>query len=103
MADEYNFGEGLAAGLAELRDWKNGKLALEVVRVSPMAPATVKAIRKSVAKSTREFETRFGIPAATMANWEQGRREPDLAARLLLRVIQAVPEVVERVAHEGEA
>jgi putative transcriptional regulator len=103
MADDYNLGDGLIAGMTELRDWKAGKVALEVVRVSPMAPAAIKAIRKSVAKSTREFDETFGIPATTVANWEQGRREPDLAARLLLRVIQAAPDVVERVVHEHEA
>lgn len=102
MADEYNLGDALLSGLQEVRDWKRGKTALEVVRVSPMAPATVKHIRKSVAKSAREFEERFGIPAATVSNWEQGRREPDLAARLLLRVIQAAPELVERVVHKGD-
>jgi putative transcriptional regulator len=100
MADEYNLGDALFSSLKELRDWKRGKVALEVARVAPMTPATVKKIRKSVAKSARDFEARFGIPAATVSNWEQGRREPDLAARLLLRVIQAAPDVVEKAVHE---
>ena len=99
--EEFNLGNELLSALNDVKDWRAGKLALEVVRVTPMAPEAVKAIRKSVAKTAREFESRFGIPAATVSNWEQGRREPDLAARLLLRVIQAAPELVERVVHEG--
>jgi putative transcriptional regulator len=85
-----------------VRDWKRGKLALETVRVSPMPAAEVKAIRKRVAKSAKAFEARFGIPAATVNNWEQGRREPDIAARLLLRVIDAAPDVVEQAVHAAK-
>jgi putative transcriptional regulator len=48
-----------------------------------------------------EFERRFGIPAATINNWEQGRRSPDPAGRLLLKVIEQAPEVVEKAAQAG--
>lgn len=95
---EYNLGEALLEGLHEVRDWKAGKTALEVVHIPAMPAAQVKAIRKKVAKSAKAFEARFGIPAATMNNWEQGRREPDIAARLLLRVIDTAPDVVEQAA-----
>jgi putative transcriptional regulator len=61
----------------------------------------IRAIRKKVAKSAREFERRFGIPAATINNWEQGRRSPDPAGRLLLKVIEQAPEVVEKAAQAG--
>ena len=33
-----------------------------------------------------------------MNNWEQGRRKPDPAARLLLKVIEQSPEAVEKAA-----
>jgi putative transcriptional regulator len=102
MTDEtYDFGEALIQGLEEALAWKRGEIALETVRISPMPPARVKAIRKKVAKTARAFEARFGIPAATISNWEQGRREPDLTARLLLRVIEHAPDVVEQVARES--
>ena len=95
---EFNLGDALIESLQELRDWKAGKLALEVVNIPNMAAAEVKAIRKSAATSAKAFEARFGIPAGTVNNWEQGRREPDVTARLLLRVIAAAPEVVEMAA-----
>ena len=97
--DKGDFGEGLLEGLAEAVAWKRGELALEAVNVDPMPPARVKKIRIAVAKSTREFERRFGIPAATMENWEQGRRRPDPAARALLIVIEREPSAVERALH----
>lgn len=94
-------GTALEESLREVLAWKKGDTALEVVVIEPMPAERIKAIRKKVARSTKEFEQRFGISAATMNNWEQGRREPDPAARLLLQVIEAEPETVERVARAG--
>lgn len=99
MTDERSeFGLGLEEGLREALAWKRGELALETVRIDPMPVERIRAIRKKVAKSAREFETRFGIPAATVNNWEQGRRAPDPASRLLLKVIEANPQIVEDAA-----
>ena len=75
------------------------KLALPTVNIDPMPPERVKTIRKAVARSTREFERRFGIPEATVNNWEQGRRKPDPSARVLLTVIERDPKAVERALH----
>ena len=93
---EPNFGEALLEGLREAVAWKRGDLALEVVNIDPMPPTRIRALRKRVARSAREVEMRFGIPAATVNNWEQGRRSPDPAARALLVVIEREPEAVLR-------
>lgn|SRR5690606_32856832 len=102
MAEDTTFGDALLEGLAEARAWKRGELALETVNIDPMPPNRIRSIRKKVAKSAKEFERRFGIPAATINNWEQGRRKPDPAGRLLLKVIEADPELVARAAGNGE-
>ena len=62
--------------------------------IEPIPAARVKAIRKAVAKSPKEFERRFGVPARTLEGWEQGRGI-DVTARVLLTVIEKNPEVVE--------
>jgi putative transcriptional regulator len=96
------FGEGLIEALEEVAAWKRGEIELEVVEYpDPMPAEQIKAIRKKVAKSAKDFERRFGIPRATLNNWEQGRRKPDVAGRLLLRVIEASPETVEKVAKDA--
>lgn len=101
MSEERTeFGRGIEEGLREALAWMRGEIALEVVNIDPMPAARIRAIRKKVAKSAKEFERRFGIPAATINNWEQGRRKPDPAGRLLLKVIDAAPDVVEKVAAE---
>jgi putative transcriptional regulator len=89
------FGLELEEALKEALAWKRGEIALPTHHVEPMPAARVKAIRKSVAKSPREFERRFGVPARTVEGWEQGRKV-DVAATVLLRVIERDPEAVER-------
>ncbi len=98
---DYNLGEALKEALQEALAWKRGEIALEVREIDPMPAARVKEIRKKVAKSAAQFEKRFGVPAATLQNWEQGRRKLDPAARLLLLVIERDPALVESVARPG--
>lgn len=98
MANRTELGLAIEEGLREALAWKRGEVALEVVNIEPMPVARIRAIRKKVAKSAKDFERRFGIPAATISNWEQGRRTPDPAGRLLLKVIEANPEIVEQSA-----
>lgn len=98
MTDRTEFGLGLEESLKEALAWKRGEVALEVAIVEPMPAARVKAIRKGVAASPAKFAEKFGIPAATLNNWEQGRRRMDPAAVLLMKLIEEDPELVERVA-----
>jgi len=57
----------------------------------------VKAIRTKMALAQPEFAARFGLPLGTIRDWEQGRAVPDRAAQILLRVIEAEPDLVHRV------
>jgi putative transcriptional regulator len=65
--------------------------------VSMPAQVDVKAIRLRQDLSQSEFARRFGFPVASVQNWEQGRREPEGAARLLLSIIDREPRAVRRV------
>lgn len=99
MSDKRtDIGLGIEEGLREALAWKRGEVALEVRNIDPMPAERIKMIRKKVARTTAQFERRFGISAATISNWEQGRRKPDPAARLLLSVIEMNPEAVENAA-----
>jgi putative transcriptional regulator len=57
----------------------------------------VKAIRHKLGLSQAEFAQQFGFSVRTLQQWEQGRAVPDRPARILLRVIETAPQVVERV------
>lgn len=54
----------------------------------------VKIIRRALKLSQEEFSDRFCIPLGTLRDWEQGRKEPDAAAKAYLRVIAREPDVV---------
>lgn len=92
---DTDFGRDMLESLQEVRDHLDGKIALPGRLIEPMTAAQVKAIRKSVAKSTKAFERRFRVPARTLEGWEQGRRI-DIAAAVLMTVIAKDPEAVER-------
>jgi len=100
MSKRTELGRAIEEGLREAIAWKRGEIELEVRFVEPMPPARVKAIRKGVAKSPREFERRFGVPARTLEGWEQGKRV-DVAARVLLTVIEKNPKAVEKALAES--
>jgi putative transcriptional regulator len=69
------------------RDWRRV--------ISPRLP-DVRAIRRKLGLSQKEFAGRFGFSVRTVQEWEQGRAVPDRPARILLRVIEKSPKVVER-------
>lgn len=54
----------------------------------------VKRIREAYELSQTEFATLLGISVKTLQNWEQGRRTPHGAARVLLQVAAKHPEAV---------
>lgn len=56
-----------------------------------------KIIRRALGLSQEEFAARFQIPIGTLRDWEQGRSEPDQAARAYLKVIAGEPETVSRI------
>ena len=56
----------------------------------------VKIVRRALGRSQEEFAARFHIPIGTLRDWEQGRVEPDQAARAYLTVIARDPEAVSR-------
>lgn len=58
------------------------------------ANVDVQKIRKRLGLSQNAFAMRFGIPVATLRDWEQRRRTPEVAARVLLKVIEKNPDAV---------
>jgi putative transcriptional regulator len=53
-----------------------------------------KIIRRALGLSQEDFAARYQIPLGTLRDWEQGRVEPDQAARAYLKVIAREPETV---------
>lgn len=58
--------------------------------------ATPSTIRRRLGLTQERFAQTIGVPLATLRNWEQGRTEPDPAARALLRILDREPEAALR-------
>ena len=53
-----------------------------------------KVIRRALHLTQEEFAARFRIPLGPLRDWEQGKTEPDQAARAYLTVIARNPKAV---------
>ena len=53
-----------------------------------------KEIRKKFNLTQVEFANLLNISVATLRNWEQGRRNPEGPARVLLKIADTNPEVL---------
>jgi putative transcriptional regulator len=56
----------------------------------------IKALRRKLGMSQSKFAASFGFGLDAVQSWEQGRRRPEGAARVLLKVIEHDPDVVRR-------
>jgi putative transcriptional regulator len=51
-------------------------------------------VRRALGLSQEAFADRYRIPVGTLRDWEQGRCQPDQAARAYLTVIARAPDMV---------
>jgi len=66
-----------------------------------LAAPDVKQIRARYQMSQSEFAALLGVSIKTLQNWEQGRRSPHGAARVLLHVADKHPDAVWDVVQPG--
>jgi putative transcriptional regulator len=70
-------------------------MTTEELRTARRVPR-IKTLRRALGLTQEEFARRYHIPLGTLRDWEQGRAEPDQAARAYLMVIAREPDVVRR-------
>jgi putative transcriptional regulator len=90
-------GESIIQGLKEAVAWTRGENDNVRVTVVHVPEVDVRKVRLKMKLSQAQFAIRFGLPPATLRNWEQGRSHPDAPTRVLLAVISKHPEAVEDV------
>ncbi len=54
----------------------------------------VKKVRSGLNVSQSQFALMMGVSIATLQNWEQGRREPQGPAKVLLKVVEKNPKAI---------
>ena len=93
-------GPEVEAALEEVVAHVRGEVDLPCRIVDDPSAQRILALRKRMKLSRQKFADRFGLDARALQDWEQGRRVPDRAARVLLTVIDRDPEAVERALAE---
>lgn len=99
---DISLGDELVASLTEGMAILRGEVAPARFHPAP-ARVDVRAIRRRLGLSQAAFAHRFGFGVATVRDWEQGRYQPDQAARSYLLVIEREPEAVERALQTAAA
>lgn len=94
MMDKDDF-DGLIAGLKDIQAYKAGQRDGFVAHVP--AHVNVRSIRNQMHQTQESFARTYGFSVAAVRDWEQGRRQPERAARILLAMIAEEPETVQRV------
>lgn len=90
--------EGILQGAREAVDYAKGaRKGYKVHRIKVPDTVNVRAIRERSGLSQAKFAAKYGFSARTVSEWEQGHRKPNRQARILLRVIEAHPTIVEEV------
>jgi putative transcriptional regulator len=89
-------GRRLIAGLKEALANARGEISLPHYTVDVPERVNVKAVRRRLGLSQAAFARAFGLDLTAIHAWEQGRRRPDRAARVLLAVIAKEPQAVLR-------
>lgn len=86
-SDIEKFQKDLLESVKQMRRGQAGRVTK--VKLTEAAEA-----RASVGMSQQEFAELLGVSARTLQDWEQGRREPTGAARMLLKVAVKHPRVL---------
>jgi putative transcriptional regulator len=90
-------GERIIEGLEQAVAWTRGENDRARVTLVQVPDVDVREVRQRMGLSQAQFATKFGLPPATLRNWEQGRARPDAPTRVLLAVIAKHPSAVEDV------
>lgn len=102
MTAKRNIGDEIIQGLEQALAYTRGEPAEVVVHhVSVPEAVDVRAIRQRAGLTQRAFAERYGFSPAAVRDWEQGRRRPERAARILLTIIDRRPDAVDEALRAG--
>ena len=88
----------IMAGLAEAKAILDGVASTDsyvLHRIAVPDRVDVKAIRSRTGLSQVAFATRYGFSPGAVRDWEQNRKPPEKANRLLLTIIERRPDVID--------
>lgn len=88
--------DSIRKGLEEAIEYTQGMTDKSSYRTHIPKQIDVRAIRSRLGMTQEEFSARFGFSVNTLRHWEQGKRQPEGAARAYLLVIDRAPKAVQK-------
>ena len=85
--------ESLMRGMEQTRAFLRGE---HVPGMRAHLGIDIPGTRKRAGLTQQAFARQIGVPLGTLRNWEQGRREPDGSARVLIAMLDRDPMIVAR-------
>ncbi len=86
----------IKAGLDDARAFLDDTADKKSYRVHVPATVNVKKIRRQLGLSQESFAATYGFALSAVRDWEQGRRQPERSARILLKIVEKEPQAVTR-------
>jgi putative transcriptional regulator len=86
----------ITAGLDDAKAFLDGSGNKRGYGIHVPARVNVKKIRMRLGLSQESFAQTYGFALSAVRDWEQGRRQPERSARILLKVVEKEPEAVTR-------
>ena len=86
----------LIQAVKEMAAHRRGEITLYTRKVTPPDKVDVAAIRKNLGLNQKQFADQFGFALSAVKDWEQKRRTPERATRILLTVIATNPMAIEK-------
>jgi putative transcriptional regulator len=86
----------IKAGLGDAKAYLDGSANKGAFGIHVPARVNVKKIRTRLGLSQETFAQTYGFAPSAVRDWEQGRRQPERSARILLKVVEKEPEAVTR-------
>jgi putative transcriptional regulator len=80
--------------LQGIQDIKAGRLG----RRFTVATYPIVRTREKAGLSQAKFAELLGVSVRTVQDWEQGRREPNAAAKTLLKIAELHPSILKKIA-----
>lgn len=87
----HDIGQEILQGIQDIKAGRIGR------RSTVVTYPIVRAREKS-GLSQAKFAELLGVSVRTVQDWEQGRREPNAAAKTLLKVAELHPNILKKIA-----
>ncbi len=71
----------------------------QAVRITAVDLPQAAQARSKTGMSQQDFASLLGVSARTLQDWEQGRRQPTGAAKMLLKVAASHPQILLALQH----